>query len=879
MLSQNIKQFKGLAQHILYEELSPEYCHTMVNLDVDNPLGRLSKRGGYTKKYSDSLTDVISACEYKIPTTGDTILIFNDNGTLKTYTNGASLTSLSLPSGAALTSGFRNQYFGFKDHIIITTGNGSTNYVLGYHYIKRVNASNTGLFGNVEQFTGYKLLKNQIVFENGQFSLLYNVVQLGSYYYISFQGSRYVEKRNSSFQLVDRILAQADADAKTTIALAADDTYLYVGTEDGLYKINPNGWVTEDSSTDLTGILGVAVDDDYVFACAANDVTRYDITDLSSNSNENHIATFRDITCDPDSGGAIYLLTTGSSGTIERYVKGNWADGNETHSVSPSIGVIYNIIYDNTNDYVVATGSGGSTKRYTDSTLTLVDTNTVTGAQFRVLLPDSSPVEDRYGTVYPLASDTPTYPSLVSISVESIDSGGSLDAGTYFYKIAIVDVDGQEFLLSDPIIVQVPGSYNVDLEIVVNDTLPDILYRGQTINIYRAYNSTSQDELEEATNYKLLDSIDINSSQWIHEADLNIYHYHYTDDTTEANISDVTYQENSGFSENTKSRYVNYKVHEWIGNELHAANMYVDGKTYKNKIAVSQADGPDVVVFVNTYDFNPYDGDEIKNITTAYGRAYIMKNRRTGIFYQQIPERILNFGIADTDSYFNDNETIYMITNKGLAVVSGANGEIISDPVKTYFDAISDFTDSCVFLRDDLSRILFSFPGDHTFIFNKLHKLWMHYNGAYAFKGYFKNLDNEYIGFGQEPAEPLADYFFELDDATQDNGESITISYETPLLKMSELDGEDIELIKMNYRVDKTGTINFVLYDYAEASKRTVETISLEDPVSGALTDKTKFFQNAWGEAFSLAISGTSTKFKLSSISLIGESAGETANV
>ena len=90
------KNFKGLRQDIEFEELSPEYSHSVSNVDFDNPAGQISLRGGFSKKYADAFTDMISAYEYKFPTSGQTILIVNDNGALKYLTNGASLAAITL---------------------------------------------------------------------------------------------------------------------------------------------------------------------------------------------------------------------------------------------------------------------------------------------------------------------------------------------------------------------------------------------------------------------------------------------------------------------------------------------------------------------------------------------------------------------------------------------------------------------------------------------------------------------------------------------------------------------------------------------------------------------------------------------------------------
>ena len=868
MPNTNLKNFKGLAQHIVYEELNPDYCHTLTNLDIDNPVGRLSKRGGYIKKYADAFTDLISAFEYKFPTSAETILIFNDNGTLKRYVGGGSLASLSLPSGATLEANFRNQYFGFKDHIQITTGNGATNFVLGYYYTKRLAASNEGLFGNSVEDTGtYRLLKSQIMFDDGMFNRVYNIVQLGTYYYISFQTSKWIEKRNSSWQLVEKFIAHEDAADNTTVALAADATYLYIGTEDGVYKVNPNGRSIVDSSTAITGIRGLAVDADYVFAISETDIYRFAIADFTTETHQTHVANFYDITCEPSSGGAIYTLN--SSALLERYVKNDFADGNETHNAAVT-GTPKHIVFDNVNNYVVVPG-GTFVKRYTDNTLTLVDTNTFTGFNLQAIMPDFKVIDDDYGSVYPFNSQTPTYPNLFTMAIESFVTG-DIELGTVFYKIAIEDTEGNFFISSDPIFATLFTSYNkVNLRISCNDTLNTQLYRIKYIHIFRAYNSDNDEETP-ATNYKFLKTIDINDQLWANDTNRNLWYYAYADNTPEATISSVTYEEMSGFSENAKPRYVNYKVSQWINEQLHCANFYVDGTTYKNKIVVSQVNGPDVVPFVDTYDFDPYDGDEIKNIATAYSRAYIMKNKRTGIFYDNVQERILNYGIADTDSYFIDQDVIYLVSDKGIFVVNGVTVEQINDPVITYFSVITSFTDASVFLRDDLNRLLFTTPNDRTLVWNRKYNTWTYYGSSYAFNGYFKNLSNEYIAFGRESSVPNAHYFWKLDDSAQDNGSDIAITYESPLLKIEDADGFHQEATHVHLRQKSTGTFYVNIYDWRKDSKVSGLVFTIEDLTT--MSNTVKMITDLWGEAFSIGLSGSGTVFQLASMTLLTVPAG-----
>jgi hypothetical protein len=154
----SINKFKGLRQDINYPELPLQYCHTCTNLNVDDDVGALKIRGGSVKKYNPALTGypftgIVSTFEYRFEVSEETVLIVNDAGTLKTMTDGGAPASLTLPTGpgsaATLATSFQNYYMGYKDSVIITTGNGATNYHLWYGYVDRVAADNNCIFNNV----------------------------------------------------------------------------------------------------------------------------------------------------------------------------------------------------------------------------------------------------------------------------------------------------------------------------------------------------------------------------------------------------------------------------------------------------------------------------------------------------------------------------------------------------------------------------------------------------------------------------------------------------------------------------------------------------------------------------------------------------------
>lgn len=880
-MSIKISKFKGLAQNAVYEELSSEFCHTLQNLDVDDPVGRLTLRDGYTKKYSDVFTDLISAYEYEIPATGDTILLFNDNGTLKYYTNGAGLLSLTLPSGSALESGFKNQFFGYQDHIIVTTGNGATNHVLGFYYLNRENDDNTGLFGNAEEFTGYKLLKSQLVPTQGVVTrTIKKIITVGSYYYVLFEDSLYIEKRDSNFLLLEQILIHEDATGGDSLAMATDGTDIFLGVDDTIYRINPTGWAEEESATVVAGITGLAVDDTNLYIAGGAALHVYLKGNFGAGSQDSDATAFSgvDVACDV-TGTLTHIYVLNGASSLERRDKTAVSTVSHTKAVTAGEFIHYN---DTTGELFV--DSAGDILELNPATLA-TDT-TYSDPQAAGTMFDVSGVtyfvEGNNGTLVKITDSAillPNFFSIGSVGTPGVTPG--LDTGTYFYKASIADTDGIEYTLTDPVVeIITVANRGVSLFLTMLDPSNlDIVYRVASINIYRAYNS-DQYAKSPSTDYKFLVNVDINDAGWTLDGTYNIYEYNHVDGVTEANISSVTYQENSGIPDSTKPRYVNYKVMEWVINQLHVANFYADGQTYKSTVIKSQVNGPDAVPFAsnNTYEFSPYDGDEILGISSAYSRSYVHKNRKTGIFFQDSLERILNIGIAVVGAVYREGDDIFLISNKGLYRINGPNVEDLTPPFQTDFDAISSFADANVFYRDDKRRVFFSFPTSQVFVHNTLYKTNVKYSAAMGFQGFFKSLENEYIGYGKD-AGSSSHYFFEIDGATTDNGTSITIQFETALLKFANMDGQDAELTKINYRIANTGTLTMTLYDYAEGSKRTIETITVEDPASSDLAVKTKFLSDAWGEAFSILFSGTATDFKLASLSIVAVNAGETANV
>jgi len=908
MAYSSLKQFKGLAQHVDENELSPEFCHTLQNLDVDNPLGRLTQRFGYSKKYADAFTNILSAHEHYIEKADDTILIFNDNGTIKKYVDGASLTSLSLPSGVTLEASFRNQYFGWKNHILITTGNGSTNNVIGYYYLKRVNASNNGLFGDVEQFTGYKLLKAQMIFGNGVFSGIRDIVNIGTEYFFSFQGNTSViEKRDASLRLIERFDTQLGVNATDGLCLATDATNLYVGGNVSINKYDPDNWEVLATNSEAESCRHVGMDWDTTNsklwvvrkAHSANSIEAFNSSLASTDTSDVHAAdiNYEDIVVMDGGGGAtdIFVLEN-ESGTAQilRY-ESDYAggppndidDGAETHDSSAQTLVSPKRLEKVSGGVRVSDfGDGGTTHdgkvyEFLDTNLVL-DTTESNIVEPYAFFSDTLTVSDKDGIIKAASGTDITYPTYFGITYLSEDTDGDLATGTYFYKISMVDEDGQEFPLSDPIRVILAATADIRLQITANADELDYFYRLKSINVYRAYNAAA-DATEEATNYKLLKTVDINASGWEKDTNLDGYRFEITDSLTEDEISSVTFKENAGYGEDVKPRYVNYKFHVWIRDQLHAANFYYDDpesdvNEYPNRIVPSQVNSPDVIPLYNSYDFAPYDGDEIQNVSEIFGRLVAFKTRWVGLVFNALTERVLMPGLADTDAFFKDGDQIWYVSDKGLHLLAGNSVANIRDAVTTSFDTISSFTGVNVFVFDDKDRVIFSNNADLAFVYNKRHNVWMEYGAAFAFKGYFKNRENEYIGWGVEP-NGASHYFFELDNSTTDNAEDISTSYRSPLIKFGDIDGIDNEVLGFWYRHSSTGTYTLKIYIFREASKATGLSFTMNDPTSTSMAAMTKHLQNVWGEGFQVEIIGSGTVFQLSGLALEYIPIGVTENV
>lgn len=881
-------KFMGLRQDIGYPDLNMKYCHVIKNLDVDDPVGALSLRGGYSKLnanvVSAAFTDIESVYEYRFDTAGETVMIVNDNGTFKISKDGAAFSSLTLPGDSALTEDFKNQYFGYKDHVLITTGNGSTNYVLWYGYVDRENDDNDGLFGNNEEKTDYIFTKAQLICPNGMFHNVNDVAYLGGYYYFAFKNSKFIEKRDSDFHLVDRFNAasayEEAAVANYDVVICTDGTYLYVAynwdaDNQVVEKINPNGYKSEATfATNITGGTVAGIDTDgtmvyYAIDHAANGaIYELNVSDLTQNATnaDNDVL---DITCDDTAAtGDIYILKTGA---IYQRDKGDLATDDATNSTHASL---IRCQWDTDRVYVSSQTGDGHIYEYQEGAVNnlLQDRENIDEPQAFVLVGGTTirAISTKYGTLEEIADTDTLYPGLIAMCNPTNAGSGNLAAGTYFYKVSLVDTDGQEHTLSDPIIViHTSGSQKATIRISAvlydvngsddNTDLLDYFYRIKYVNLYRAYNSTQDSETPE-TDYKFLYRIDINSKNWVDDkAAQKLYYFDHVDNEAEDTISSTTFLESSGIGDLTKPRFINAKYFAWVDDQLHYANYYSDDETLKNGLLKTAPEAPDAASNYDPYSYDPGDGDVIKGVCEFFGRSVIFKNRKFGVFYDGSHERTFFPGISGDGGFLVKDNMVYYISDQGLHVFDGNKIADLKPPVKTYFDAASSLTNVSVFYFDNKSRIIFSIQGSRSFVYNANYRIWTYYDSNFAFKGYLKNYSNEYIAWDQQFIYKLFDgSTADAEDVGGGNGTAITVDYESPIF-LGNGKGNISFLDTHRHRLYKgSDTLTFTVYDYKTTGKTSVATKALSAPDSGSDAHvRTYYFDKVLGEGFTFRINGS----------------------
>jgi len=311
---------------------------------------------------------------------------------------------------------------------------------------------------------------------------------------------------------------------------------------------------------------------------------------------------------------------------------------------------------------------------------------------------------------------------------------------------------------------------------------------------------------------------------------------------------------------------VNFKFFTWIDNQLHAANLGYEGDAvegvvaYPNRIIRSPVDQPDNIAFYDYYDFDIGDGDSINGIETLFGRSVIFKTRKYGVFYNGSWENTHVPGLASINGFYKKDTVIYFISDVGLHVFDGRQSINMKNAVKVYFDAASSYANATVFFFDNKDRIIWSLRGDRSFVWNAIYKRWMYYTASFAFRGYFKNFANEYIAWdGTQFYELFDGSTKDAEDVGGGNGTAIACSYESPLVRFNQYEGELVTLIGARHRLRKNSGDSLALNTYEfqnDASGKTLvatHSLTYQGNVSYAAVVN-MFFNALLGESYSFQL-------------------------
>lgn len=889
MPHKKISAFKGIAEHIDPTQLSDGLAQNMYNLDVDKPLGALSLRDGYTKKYSETYTSILSSYEYELEN-GDVILIFNDNGTFKYYKNGTYIGSLTLPGGSAVATDFTHQYLGWKNSIRVTTGSGATNHILWFGETDRDETDNNGLFGDVLGDSGtpdYRLLRSQLIPVSGSFSDNVNsIAYLNGSYYVSYNSSLLIEKRNSDFLLEDKWFVNEDSEnidvsGGTYVSLSAGATTLYVGVSGGTYEINPYTHKILNEETTVTAIKSIANDGTHIYSLSNGGfVNKILISSFSSIANQGGFSTTA-IACDSTaSTGELYVSDT--SAVVSQLNKSDLTAITHTYDLTTINGSISSI-----SGMALKSGSlfvsclknpSGDVDSYI-ADLDASDVSTLntsylkSGFQINTVFLDADSnvrcQDDSYGVIVSPTAAT-IYTDMVSITADAYGLG-DLGTGTYYYKYAIEDVDGQIYTMSDAIRVTVTGgagSSYIRLCACGDRSQADVFeefYRIRKIHIYRSFSEGDSEESE----YSLLKTVDINDRGWENDSTYNIYYFDYTDNTVQSEISSTTYEEMSGISDNTKPRFVNGKYFTWVDNQLHLANIYSDGEGFPSQIVKSGVNAPDSIALYDTYKFQGHGG-EIKGISNLFGRTVVFKEREGAFYYNNTLADAFEPGISSDRGYVKVDDVIYYDNIRGVYILASQSSQMISDPIRgLHNDASQAHSEATMFYHDALNRLIISYgSGDYSFVYSIAHKTWVPYTNFY-FRNFFKNSSSQYIGANATNFQLLFDGFA-TDDSTP-----INIYWKSGVISF-EADGFDNEVTQLQRRITINVTTAGTIKIY-NPNGTLLKTVTLSD-VSTDYTVITDFLSGLWCEGIIVEISSDVSEFLLSQMvfkhNVIGETVG-----
>ena len=877
-----IRKFTGLSQDIDFSDLVPGQAYNVENLNVDIPNGILSLRDGSQVKYNQSFTNLISMIEHKFPTSGDTHLIINDNGTLKVW-NGTSWSTLTMPTvygvSAEIDTTFVNQFFGYNDAVLITAGNGANNYLLWYGYINK----DKGTFGTPNS---YYLTRAQLIATHGTFSNIKSQIKVGDYYYVTIDGSKYIEKRDSKYRLVETINVFKEIASVNFIKLCQNDTYVYAivngaddATKDGIYILNKSLSTIVSSSLSKSNLQDIYADNTNVFVVASDGASGGGIywygTDLVLHTSVtsadyklvvgNSLSNSTTIYTVPDAAPNSIELRTLSTSPYTINSASQTYGGTDYNDV----GVAEDLYFD--GSYVYFSDSYNDFVRHLDGTF-LTLSGTVTGfSDPTIFFNNCTMVVDDYGILAGITDNSIDYPEFIGIRVKS-NGTGNLALGHYFYKISVVDDDGNEYTLSDPARVKLTSSGKTIVMIALKDDNLQEYYRIKHFNVYRAYSSVDSDV--PSTEYAFLKKIEIDNIGWTLSL-RGFYYFSFDDNNT---TSTVTYLENSGISDLTKPRHVNGKYLLWDGVQLHLANIYSDGDTYKNQIIRSPENQPFNLPLYDSYSFGS-NGLEIKGLAYWYGRIIAFKINSMGIFNNGSQEMEYPIGLSSERGIASLKNGIVFSNDKGIYYYNGNDPIIINDAVHDTYLSQSDFSDLALFYFEDKNRLIISKNNQWSLVYNTKEKTWVKYNSNFAWKGYLKTILNKYYGWDSTD-------IYELKESTKDKvaydgtgGTEISITYESGLLKLMRMEGFNTLIYDIEPRFHFSGTsLSFIMYKYTNAGRSEVVNKSLTSPTGIYVFHKTIYPDNAFGESFGFKISGSVIDINFTDLTIIYNPIGMIAN-
>jgi len=881
-----IKKFTGLSQDIDFSDLVPGQAYNIENLNVDIPSGILSLRDGSQVKYDQTFQNIISIFEHKFPTSDETHLIVNDNGTLKVY-NGSSWTTLTMPviygSSAQIDTSFTNQYFGYNDAVLITTGNGENNYLLWYGYIN----DSKGTFGSP---SGYYLTRAQLIATHGTFSNIKSQIKIGDYYYVTIEGSKFIEKRNSNYQLVELIDIFKDVTSLNFVKLCQNDTYVYAivngaddSSKDGIYMLNKSLSKIQ-SFLNKSYFMDIYADNFNVFAVASDGASGGGIywygVDLAVHTSSTG-ADYRLVVGNSSSNStAIYVVEDSSPNQLQlrQLSTSPYSIGAASKTYGGSsyndIGTAEDLYYDGSNVYFSDTYN--DFVRHVDG----VDLNlvgTITGfSDPTIFFDDCSMVVDGYGILDGVTDNAIDYPSFIGIRAKS-NGTGDLASGHYYYKVSVVDDDGNEYTLSDHVRVVLGSSGQISVTITLNDDNLNEYYRIKHLNVYRAYSSVDSDVPD--TEYAFLKKIPIDDTGWILSV-RGFYYFTFDDNFT---TSTVTYLENSGISDMTKPRHINGKYILWDGVQLHLANVYSDGKTYKNLIVKSPENQPFNLSLYDVYSFGS-SGLDIKGLAYWLGRVIAFKINSMGVFNNGSQEMEYPIGLSSETGIANLKNGLVFANDKGVYYYNGNDPIIISDPIADTYLSQSSFDDLTLFYFEDKNRLIISKSGTWSFVYNTKEKTWVKYSSGFAWSYYLKTISNEYLCFVSPGSGSQYIYYIKGNSKDKVNydgtgGTEISITYDSGLLKLMRMEGYNVLIFEVDPRFEFSGTsLSFKMYKYTNSGKVSIVDETLTSPTGGYVFHKTIYPDNAFGESFSFTISGTVTNITFTDLTIIYDPIGMIAN-